>query len=267
MESFKGSASSKTSITSLANRLVDLSESLDLYLRERGHEPPNFSYDSAPLPETPQWEKLRDQLNDTAYDLLQLVNGPKNDLRRWTWSIMDLSAMEVALSCKLFERIPNNTVGWTAAEIARAVQADEGFIQRILKMLATHRIFEEHTDGKFRHTASSSFLRTSIFSAMCDVALDDCSNAASSMNIWTGALSHSTESEVNPFSMRYGTSSYRYYDNNPEKAARFSAAMSAWYPGQFSIPMKWQRVYETPKADRNTVDDSFVFLRENFDCM
>ena len=42
--------------------------------------------------------------------------------------------------------------------------------------------------------------------------------------------------------------------------------MSAWSPGQFSIPMKQQRVYETPKADHNTVDENFVFLRENFDC-
>jgi hypothetical protein len=267
MGSSKKSASSKTSITSLANRLVDLSESLDLHLRERGHEPPDFSCNSAPLPETPQWETLRDQLNDTAHDLLRLVNGPKNDLRRWTWSIMDLSAMQVALSCKLFERIPNDTVGWTAAEVARAVQVEEGFIQRILKMLATHRIFEEHTGGKFRHTASSSFLRTSIFSAMCDVALDDCFKAASDMNVWIESLSHSAESEVSPFSTRYGTSFYRYYDNNPGKAARFSTAMSAWSLGQFRTPMTWQVVYETPEADGNIVDDSFVFLRENFDCM
>jgi hypothetical protein len=174
---------------------------------------------------------------------------------------MDLSAMQVALSCKLFERIPNDTIGWTAAEVARAVQADEGFIQRILKMLATHRIFEEHTDGKFRHTASSSFLRTSIFSAMCDVALDDCFKAASDMNIWMEALSHSAESQVSPFDTRYGTSFYRYYDNNPKKAARFSTAMSAWSLGQFSTPMTWQRVYEAPKADRNAVgSDQFIRL-------
>ncbi|KNG52883.1 sterigmatocystin 8-o-methyltransferase precursor, partial [Stemphylium lycopersici] len=228
-------------------------------------KPPDFSCNSAPLPETPQWENLRDQLNDAAHDLLRLVNGPKNDLRRWTWSILDLSAMQVALSCKLFERIPNDTVGWTAAEVARAVQVDEGFIQRILKMLATHRIFEEHTGGKFRHTASSSFLRTSSFSAMCDVALDDCFKAASDMNIWIEALSHSAESEVSPFSTRYGTSFYGYYDNNPGKAARFSTAMSAWSLGQFSTPMTWQRVHKTPEANRKAVDDSFVFLRENFD--
>ncbi|RAQ98979.1 sterigmatocystin 8-o-methyltransferase precursor [Stemphylium lycopersici] len=265
MESSKNSPSNRTSITSLANRLVDLSESLELHLRERGDKPPDFSCNSAPLPETPQWENLRDQLNDAAHDLLRLVNGPKNDLRRWTWSILDLSAMQVALSCKLFERIPNDTVGWTAAEVARAVQVDEGFIQRILKMLATHRIFEEHTGGKFRHTASSSFLRTSSFSAMCDVALDDCFKAASDMNIWIEALSHSAESEVSPFSTRYGTSFYGYYDNNPGKAARFSTAMSAWSLGQFSTPMTWQRVHKTPEANRKAVDDSFVFLRENFD--
>jgi hypothetical protein len=103
-------------------------------------------------------------------------------------------------------------------------------------MLATHRIFEEHTGGKFRHTASSSFLRTSIFSAMCDVALDDCFKAASDINVWIESLSHSAESEVSPFSTRYGTSFYRYYDNHPGKVS----VVKMLAIGVRGVPCRWR---------------------------
>ncbi|KAI1672142.1 Sterigmatocystin 8-O-methyltransferase [Pyrenophora tritici-repentis] len=58
---------------------------------------------------------------------------------------------------------------------------DENRTARFPKILATQRIFEE-VYGKFRHTATSEFLRTSVCSAMAELSYDVMFKAASEMN-------------------------------------------------------------------------------------
>jgi hypothetical protein len=49
------------SIASLAEQVSKLSASINLYLNTNGHQQPNFSLDSAELPETREYEALRNR--------------------------------------------------------------------------------------------------------------------------------------------------------------------------------------------------------------
>ncbi|KAL6707288.1 hypothetical protein ACN47E_004276 [Coniothyrium glycines] len=229
------------SIDSLTKELSRLSSSITAYLDENHHAQPDFTAQSALVPETRQYEALRNQLNDVAQDLLRLVNGPKNIFRTWSWSMTDLSAIQVALSRRFYDLVPTDNIGATAKEIAAKSGIDEDRTSRVLKMLGTYRIFEE-VDGRFRHTASSEFLRTSPFTAMAETALDDCFKATSDTNIWLERSPCSMGVADSPFHTRFDDSFYGYYTKNPGKGVRFSKAMIGW----------------------SIVDDSFPVLRDNF---
>ena len=124
------------------------------------------------MPETPEYEALRAPLNDAALDLLRLINGPKSTLRSFFFSHYDLAALQVALERRFFSHVPlpldlngdtavngQKTVqGASVAEIAENAGMDEDRTARVLRFLATHRIFEEVDGerGRFRHTANSA---------------------------------------------------------------------------------------------------------------
>jgi hypothetical protein len=131
------------SIVSLTEQVSKLSASISSYLEDNRLAQPDFTAQSVSVPETREYEALRNQLNDAAQDLIRLVNGPKNILRTWTWSVTDLAALQVALSRKFYEIVPTDNAGATASEIAEKAGMNEDRTSRILKMLATYRIFEE----------------------------------------------------------------------------------------------------------------------------
>ncbi|KAF2848430.1 S-adenosyl-L-methionine-dependent methyltransferase [Plenodomus tracheiphilus IPT5] len=232
-----------TNFTSAAIRVSELSASIASYLKAQGVPQPDLSASSSVLPDTPEYRRLRNQLNDAIQDLHLLTNGPLHHFRTLSWSVVDLAAIQIALSFEFQHIVPNDDVGLTATEIANSSGLEADRTIRILKMLATYRIFEEHK-GKFRHTANSEFLRTSDFTAMADTALDDCFKSASEMNVMFEASPKSVLSKGNcPFHTRFGKTFYGYYGENQEKGLRFSKAMTGWA----------------------LVDDAFVVLRDNFD--
>ncbi|KAF2844003.1 S-adenosyl-L-methionine-dependent methyltransferase [Plenodomus tracheiphilus IPT5] len=229
-------------ITSTANRVSHLADSIAVFLQEKGMSQPDFSTTSSTLPNTSEYKLLRDRLNDAIQDLYLLSNGPLDFLRTFSWSVVDLAALRVALSFKMFEIVPNNSEGLTVKEIADKANLEQDRTGRILKMLATYRIFEED-HGRFRHTAQSEFLRTSSFTAMVDAVLDDCYKGASEMDTAFRTTPGSTLREDNsPFYCRFKRTFYDYYDEHSEKGLRFSKAMSAW----------------------SLFDNSFAVLRDNF---
>ncbi|KAF1828286.1 S-adenosyl-L-methionine-dependent methyltransferase [Decorospora gaudefroyi] len=232
---------SSFSITTLADQTFKLLASIISYLNANGHAQPHFTAASAELPETSEYEALRNQFNDTVLDLHRLVNGPKNILRTQGYSFGDHAAIQIALSRKYFELVPVDVVGLTAAELAKKAGMDEDRTSRILKVLATQRIFEE-VHRSFRHTAASNFLRTSLFTGMSDVSYHELFKAASEMNTHIDASPYSTGLENCAFYNKYGTTFYGYLEANPERAAVFSKAMSGW----------------------SLVDDSLKVLRNNF---
>lgn len=165
------------SIASLSDQISELSSQISACLLAGGQSEPDFSASSTSvLPITPEYESLRASLNDAALDLLRLVNGPRNTLRTMCFSHYDLSSLQVALERGFFIHVPlqQETQGKEdavihVASIAEKAKMDVDRAARVLRLLATHRIFEEvgSGSGRFRHTAMSALMaRDKYFHAM-----------------------------------------------------------------------------------------------------
>jgi len=162
------------SIVSLASHISQLSTQISSYFSVSPQPEPNFSASSTSVPETPEYEALRAPLNDAAFDLLRLINGPKSTLRSFFFTHYDLAAFQVAIERRFFNHVPlpvdvtgekvengqKIVHGASAAEIAEKAGMDEDRTARALRLLATQRIFEEvdGEEGRFRHTANSALL-------------------------------------------------------------------------------------------------------------
>ncbi|CAE7179551.1 Sterigmatocystin 8-O-methyltransferase [Pyrenophora teres f. teres] len=214
-------------ISSLSSRVSQLSASIVGYLDTNGHGQPDFTRCSAVVPETREYEVLRNQMNDTILDLHRLVNGPKNIFRTQNYLVGDQAATQVALSRKYFQHVPADDTGISAAALAEKAGMDEDRTTRFLKILATQRIFEE-VEGKFRHTATSEFLRTSVCGAMAELSYDDTFKAASEMNKHIDEFPYSAGLKECAFYRKFGSTYYEVLEQDPKRADRFFDAMKGW---------------------------------------
>jgi hypothetical protein len=175
------SGKAELSIASLSDQISELSSQISSCLSAAAQSEPDFGTSSASVPTTPEYETLRASLNDAALDLLRLVNGPRNTLRTFCFSHYDLSALQIALERGFFCHVPlpagcsaeenegKEDGGIDVASIAEKAKMDVDRAARVLRLLATHRIFEEvgSGSGRFRHTAMSALMaRDKDFHAM-----------------------------------------------------------------------------------------------------
>ncbi|PVH96271.1 putative O-methyltransferase [Periconia macrospinosa] len=235
------------SIGSLASQISVLSAKISEYLSTSSQPNPTFDAGSTAVPKTAEYEALRAPLNDAALDLLRLVNGPENTLRSFSFSHYDLAALQVALSRGFFSHVPLSESGRksdtqgiangsskpsaSVEEIAEKAGMDPDRTARIMRLLATHRIFQQVPgDGdSFQHTAASALLATDkAFHATADMQMDDMLKAVSATTATIEQSPSAYSQEISPFSTAYGTSMYKYYEQQPSKAARFAQAMSGW---------------------------------------
>jgi hypothetical protein len=142
--------------------------------------------------------------------------------------------MQVALNRKYFDLLPADNIGLTAAELALKAGMNEHRTTRVLKMLAKHRIFEENK-GRFRHTATSDFIRTSLFTGMTDVSFNEIFKAASGMDTHIASSPYSSGLEKCAFYTKFRTTFYAYLEANPGRALMFSNSMSGWSLGKPSL--------------------------------
>lgn len=169
-------STSNLSIRSLANQVSGLSTQLSTYFSTSSQPEPDFTVNSASVPNTSEYEVLRAELNDAALDLLHLIDGSPATLRSFIFSYNDLAALQIALERRFLDHVPLpvelNSLGESAttmehtalraagiSEIAERAGMDEDRTGRVLRLLATQRIFEEVEQNgipKFQHTASSA---------------------------------------------------------------------------------------------------------------
>ncbi|KAI1115965.1 O-methyltransferase-domain-containing protein [Nemania sp. NC0429] len=231
------------SIAALAERISSLSSQLSSYLASQSLPEPRFAPDAGDIPETHEYEALRAPLNDAALDLLRLVNGPKRSLQAFFFSQYDLAALQIALDRDLFEHVPLLPTGGSSqdgadapkasvAEIAEKAGMDVDRTGRVMKILATHRIFDEvagEPESSFAHTASSACLaRDSDFRATAAMQMDDMLRAASESSAVVSRSPFASDAAHSAFHERFGVSMYQYYEQRPDKARRFTQAMSSW---------------------------------------
>ncbi len=138
----------------LAQRISELTEQVADYYDQNQKPKPTFGVASPAVPETPVYEALRAPLNDVANDLLRLVNGPKSSMRSFLCTHYDLAAYQIALEFNFFEIVPENGA-IALVDLAKTAAMDEDRAGRVMKFLATQRVFAEIERDVFEHTAAS----------------------------------------------------------------------------------------------------------------
>lgn len=159
------------SIASLSKKITDLSGQILSFLSSSSQPEPNFSDSTPAVPNAAEYEALRAPLNDAALDLLRLINGPRSSLRSLLFSHYDLGALQVALDRGFFDHVPlsataatngNEIVkaGASVKQIAKKAEMDQDRTARILRQLASLRIFQQvpGESESFQHTAASALL-------------------------------------------------------------------------------------------------------------
>ncbi|KAF2266741.1 O-methyltransferas-like protein [Lojkania enalia] len=188
---------------------------------------PDFSVDSNSIPETPENVRLRASLNDAVLDLLRLVNGPRNDVRDLICTLYDIVAWQVACEFGFFEVVPEDGVA-TINEIAAKAGLDEDRVGRMMRILATDRIFEEVKKDEFRHTSRSIVFKhdKQIRDAVHYHRVDEYFKAASETLASIKQSPSAFDASNCPFVTRHGAPLFQYYQTQPQLAARFASAMA-----------------------------------------
>ena len=150
-------ASTRSEILETARTISVYAGQIVSYLEEHEDKTPPNSSISNPIPAGPSYDALRNPLSDAAQNLLLLVNGPLNWLRLFFCSHHDLAAWQVALDFDFFEAVPlEGSV--LLSEIAEKVVMDEDRVGRVMRLLASQRVFVESQPDVFRHTATSALV-------------------------------------------------------------------------------------------------------------
>ena len=230
----------QATIASLARDISEITHKITSCLASSNCTTPTFASEATGTPlDSDQYEDLRVSLNETARDLLALVNGPKNTLRSLIFSHYDLAALQVALDRRLFDHVPlpsdePGTISPAAASIAQIAERagmDKDRTGRIMRLLATHRIFEEVSgeSGMFKHTTYSALLaQDSDFNAMAAMQMDDMLKAVSETSSAIRQAPYASGVMSSAFRQRFGVPMYEFYEQHPDKGARFAQAMKSW---------------------------------------
>lgn len=211
---------SQNEVLALAEQVKSLSSALVEHLQQSNREVPNSTLSSPSVPEGDKsYDKIRNELNDAATGLLNLVNGPKIQLRKTVCQGNDLAAYQIAFDYDFYHAIPLDGTSSLSA-ISEKVNLDIGITGRVLRFLVTQGYFREVEKDIFAHTKASVVVSEdeNLFSA-AQYMVSEMLEAAS---IAGPALKEGVE----PFTKRHGTNIWGYYAKDPVKAARFARAMS-----------------------------------------
>ncbi|KAF1950440.1 S-adenosyl-L-methionine-dependent methyltransferase [Byssothecium circinans] len=212
--------SDTSSLLQLAEQLQSLTASVVSHLKQQNHPEPNFTPQSHPVPDDATYQTLRDSINDAAYDLVFLVNGPKMHGRHLACQPNDLAAHDTAFSFDFFNAFPvDGTI--TLSELSQKTGIDEGRAGRILRLLCARRWFTEVEKNTFAHTSVTAMIaqEPEIRSAFA-YQLDEMFQASADLpsSIRNGATT--------PFEQRHGAPIFDFYKENLKMGARFTSAMS-----------------------------------------
>ncbi|CAE7213066.1 hypothetical protein P3342_012482 [Pyrenophora teres f. teres] len=219
-------AEHQSTLLELANEVQQLTNRIVSDLTEKKIPEPSFATSSDPLPETPEYIELRDRLNDSARDLLRLVNGPRNDARTFVCYLYDLAAWQVACEFNFFEAIPEHGTA-SIKEISEKAGMDEDRVGRFLRMLTTDRVFEEVEKDVFKHTSRSIiYLKDTQWRDVMNYQLDEFFKAAAETSESIRQSPTVTDGQRNAFVTRHGKSLFEFYKQDPKRSARFASAMA-----------------------------------------
>jgi len=210
-------------ILSSTTALVDHLSSID-------RPSPSFDPSSCLPPDTSEYEALRVAINNSALDLLRLVNGPAISFRTQFCTHYDLAAYQVALEFDFFTHVPLDG-SISTVDLAQKARIDEDKVSRTMNFMATQRVFHQITVGDdseaWEHTLASAVLaRDSNLRDASLMQLDEMFRAASETSTIVRDHPFKGDSIHSPFHAKHGLTAYEYYSKYPLKGGRFARAMA-----------------------------------------
>lgn len=146
-----------TTLLALAENIHRQTESIIAYLRANNLPEPTCDVDSSPPPATPAYLALQSSLTDSLEDLQRRVEGPTAFLRSVCVLGFELAAFQIALDFDFFTIVqPGHEI--SIDELAEKAGLDVDRTRRTIRMLITHRFFQENRPGWVSHSSSSIVL-------------------------------------------------------------------------------------------------------------
>ncbi|KAI1388680.1 O-methyltransferase [Hypoxylon trugodes] len=230
---------SNSNMISIANRiLADTKRFIELAggLPER-----TFALGSIDFEGTGEYVYVRNSLVANLDDLRYLAIGPKRSMLSFLRTQQGAIALQIAFTFDFFRIIPAKGE-IHIADLAQKAGIDEDRACRMLRLLATYRIFVETKPRHFGHTPSSIvFHQDENIRMTGEYYTSELYEAFASAATCIKASPNTSDAKHCPFYTRHGMTFWEYYAQNPELSGRFAKAMAGWIEldGQFDIRRKY----------------------------
>ncbi|KAI1332474.1 O-methyltransferase [Xylariaceae sp. FL0255] len=217
------------------------------YLKANDLPEPSFEETSPETPLTKEYLSLHSNLVSSLDDFRKLVDGPRISLGSTFFMGADCAAFQTALEFDFFRLIPLKA-GIHVRGLAAKAGMDEDRAARVLRMLATHRVFQEVEPEYFSHTAASALVNQDegIRSLGC-MSMDEILKAGASTADCIKKSPYESDSVHSPFATAMGVPLFQYYSTRPQQGARFAKGMSGIASldrpvNELKLGFSWDRV-------------------------
>ena len=146
------------SILRLAESILENTKEITSYLQSSNIALPTFSPSSEELPSTPDFQKLQSSLRTQLEDLQLLVDGPPRFYRHFLMQGYEIAAVQIALDFGFFTLVPGEG-SISVEDLAHNAGLDPDRTGRVMRLLITHRFFQESRPGFFSHNSFSIALQ------------------------------------------------------------------------------------------------------------
>ncbi|KAL8856459.1 MAG: hypothetical protein Q9178_006929 [Gyalolechia marmorata] len=222
------SGTKDTSIVRLAERILEDTKEVTKYLQGSSIALPTFSPTAEQLPTTPDFQKLQARLKTQLEDLQLLVDGPATFYRHFLMRGYEIAAFQIALDFDFFTLVPGEG-DIKLEDLASKAGLDQDRTGRVMRLLITHRFFQESRPGFFSHNSFSIGLqRDDEMRSMVHYSFDEMLKASAEASVALKANPFESDSVHCPFYTRFGVPIFDYYNKHPENSGRFAKAMAGW---------------------------------------
>ncbi len=152
------SGTRNSSIILLAEGILENAKEITRQVQLTGTALPDFSSTAEEAPSTPGFQKLQARLRTQLEDLQLLIDGPRTFYRHFLMRGYEIAAFQIALDFDFFVLIPSEG-DIRLEDLASKAGLDQDRTGRVVRLLITHRFFQERKPGFFSHNSFSIALQ------------------------------------------------------------------------------------------------------------
>jgi len=146
------------SILGLAESILEKTKEITKYLQANDLAAPTFSLKSNSPPSRADYRELQGSLRTALEDLQRLVDGPTLFCRHLLMRGYEIAAFQIALEFDFFTLVPAEGE-ISLGELASKAGLDEDRTSRVIRLLITHRFFQESRTAFISHNSFSFALQ------------------------------------------------------------------------------------------------------------